>query len=111
MDKDNETTRKLHEEFKSFNNTMEELHLLKSIAEDLKNYRKMIRLKKYDWQTLVNGTAAIFVQMNFPFASISKSKEYGLVQLPLIQLEDRLLRMEETGTCRQALIFFYPHDN
>jgi hypothetical protein len=48
MDKDNETTRKLHEEFRSFNNTMEELRLLKSIAEDLKNYRKMIRLKKYD---------------------------------------------------------------
>jgi hypothetical protein len=48
MDKDNEATRKLHEEFRSFNNTMEELHLLKSIAEDLKNYRRMIRLKKYD---------------------------------------------------------------
>jgi len=27
---------------------MEELHLLKSVAEDLKNYRKMIKLKRYD---------------------------------------------------------------
>jgi hypothetical protein len=47
-DKDETATKKLHEEFVSFKNTMEELRLLKSIAADLKNYRKMIRLKKYD---------------------------------------------------------------
>jgi len=39
---------KIHEEFNSFHNTMEELHMLKKIAADLRNYRKMIKLKKYD---------------------------------------------------------------
>jgi len=39
---------KIYEEFAKFKRTMEELHLLKSVAEDLKNYRKMIKLKKYD---------------------------------------------------------------
>jgi hypothetical protein len=48
MDKDNATTQKLHQEFASFEKTMEELRLLKRIAVDLKNYRKMIRLKRYD---------------------------------------------------------------
>jgi hypothetical protein len=27
---------------------MEELNLLKTVSQDLKNYRKMLRLKKYD---------------------------------------------------------------
>jgi hypothetical protein len=40
--------RKVHEEMARFEKTMEELHLLKSVSQDLKNYRKMIRLKKYD---------------------------------------------------------------
>ena len=31
-----------------FEKTIEELHLLKSVSKDLKNYRKMIKLKKYD---------------------------------------------------------------
>jgi hypothetical protein len=48
MDKDNATTQKLHQELVSFEKTMEELRLLKSIAADLKNYRRMIRLKRYD---------------------------------------------------------------
>jgi hypothetical protein len=36
------------EEFIRFEITMEELHILKLVASDLKNYRKMIKLKKYD---------------------------------------------------------------
>ena len=39
---------KIYEEFAKFEKTMEELRLLRSVAEDLKNYRKMIRLKRYD---------------------------------------------------------------
>ncbi|MFW6117367.1 MAG: hypothetical protein ACOC6G_02130 [Thermoproteota archaeon] len=38
----------IHKEFMKFERTVQELHLLKMIAEDLKNYRKMIKLKKYD---------------------------------------------------------------
>ena len=37
-----------HEEIARFEETMEELHLLKCISKDLKNYRKMMKLKKYD---------------------------------------------------------------
>jgi hypothetical protein len=40
--------RKVHEEMAKFEKTMEELHLLKSVSQDLKKYRKMIRLKRYD---------------------------------------------------------------
>jgi len=47
-DKDEAATKKLRDEFVSFKSTMEELRLLRSIAADLKNYRKMIRLKRYD---------------------------------------------------------------
>lgn len=39
---------KLHEEFKDFQKTMEELYLLKRVAADLKSYRRMIHLKRYD---------------------------------------------------------------
>jgi len=39
---------KIHEEFADFQKTMEELYLLKSVAADLKSYRRMIRLKRYD---------------------------------------------------------------
>jgi len=39
---------KLREEFLKFEKTMEELYLLKLIAEDLKSFRRMIKLKKYD---------------------------------------------------------------
>jgi hypothetical protein len=38
----------VNKEMTKFKKTMEELHLLKSISKDLKNYRKMIKLKKYD---------------------------------------------------------------
>ncbi|MCW4047390.1 MAG: hypothetical protein NWE99_07510 [Candidatus Bathyarchaeota archaeon] len=37
-----------HEQIAKFEKTMEELHLLKNVSQDLKNYRKMIKLKKYD---------------------------------------------------------------
>jgi hypothetical protein len=36
------------EEMNKFEKNMEELHLLKSVSQDLKSYRKMIRMKKYD---------------------------------------------------------------
>jgi len=48
MSKERTLHRKIHEEMAKFEKTMEELRLLKSVSNDLKNYRKMIRLKKYD---------------------------------------------------------------
>jgi heme oxygenase len=48
MDQSNAAVQKIHEEFTSFHNTMEELYMLKQVAADLRNYRKMIKLKKYD---------------------------------------------------------------
>ena len=48
MAKEEMPHRKVHEEMTKFEKTMEELHLLKSVSKDLKNYRKMIKLKKYD---------------------------------------------------------------
>jgi hypothetical protein len=39
---------KLHDEFARFQNTMQELYLLRRVANDLKSYRRMIKLKKYD---------------------------------------------------------------
>jgi hypothetical protein len=40
--------REISENMAKFKETMDELRLLKCISQDLKNYRKMIRLKKYD---------------------------------------------------------------
>jgi hypothetical protein len=48
MDKNMMLPRRVHEEMEKFEKTMEELHFLKSVSEVLKNYRKMIRLKRYD---------------------------------------------------------------
>jgi hypothetical protein len=48
MDQKSAVVQKIHEEFTSFRNTMEELYVLKEIAADLRHYRKMIKLKKYD---------------------------------------------------------------
>jgi hypothetical protein len=48
MSKEKMLHRKVHEEMAKFEKTMEELHLLKCVSQDLKNYRKMIRLKRYD---------------------------------------------------------------
>ncbi|MDH5754530.1 MAG: hypothetical protein OEY95_04940 [Candidatus Bathyarchaeota archaeon] len=39
---------KIREEFAKFEKTMEELYFLKLVAQDLKNFREMIKLKKYD---------------------------------------------------------------
>jgi len=40
--------KKIREEFARFERTMEELNLLRQVAQDLKNFREMIKLKKYD---------------------------------------------------------------
>jgi hypothetical protein len=48
MSRGNQSLQKIYEEFAKFERTMEELHLLKSVAEDLKSYRRMIKLKRYD---------------------------------------------------------------
>jgi hypothetical protein len=48
MEKKKAIVEKIHEEFVSFSKTMEELHMLKRVASDLRSYRKMIKLKKYD---------------------------------------------------------------
>jgi uncharacterized protein (UPF0335 family) len=48
MEQTNTAVERIHEEFANFRKTMEELYMLKRVASDLKNYRKMIRLKKYD---------------------------------------------------------------
>ena len=39
---------KIYAEFAAFGRTMEELYLLKRVALDLRHYRRMIKLKKYD---------------------------------------------------------------
>jgi hypothetical protein len=48
MTKENPILQKIHEETDKFQKTMEELRLLRNVAADLRNYRKMIKLKKWD---------------------------------------------------------------
>jgi hypothetical protein len=48
MDQATTTVQKINEEFVNFQKTMEELCMLKRVASDLKSYRRMIKLKKYD---------------------------------------------------------------
>jgi hypothetical protein len=36
------------QEITKFEKTMQELHLLRNVSKDLRNYRKMMKLKKYD---------------------------------------------------------------
>jgi len=48
MNENNATLEKFHEEFMDFQKNMEKLNLLKKVAEDLKSYRKMIHVKRYD---------------------------------------------------------------
>jgi len=48
MKENNAAIEQFHEEFIDFQKTMEELYLLKRVAADLKSYRKMIHLKRYD---------------------------------------------------------------
>jgi len=45
---ENNTLEKLREQFANFQNTMEELSLLKRVAADLRSYRRMIKFKRYD---------------------------------------------------------------
>jgi len=40
--------KKIGEEFERFERTMEELRFLKIVAQDLRSFRRMIRLKRYD---------------------------------------------------------------
>jgi hypothetical protein len=39
---------KLHDEFVRFQSRMAELCLLRQVASDLKSYRRMIKVKRYD---------------------------------------------------------------
>jgi len=39
---------KLHDEFVKFQSRMAELCLLRQVASDLKSYRRMIKVKRYD---------------------------------------------------------------
>ena len=48
MAKEETLQRKFHEIISKFEKTMEEIRLLKCVSQDLKNYQKMIKLKKYD---------------------------------------------------------------
>jgi hypothetical protein len=48
MTKKSPILQKIHEETDRFQKTMEELRLLRNVAEDLRNYRKMIKLKRWD---------------------------------------------------------------
>jgi hypothetical protein len=48
MGEEERSVKRIREEFMRFERTMEELRFLKDVAEDLRNFRKMIRLKRYD---------------------------------------------------------------
>lgn len=39
---------KVREEFAKFEKTMEELYFLKRVAQDLRSFREMVKLRKYD---------------------------------------------------------------
>ncbi len=48
MSETNVLVQRIQEESAKFRRTMDELHFLKRVAADLRSYRRMIRLKKYD---------------------------------------------------------------
>lgn len=48
MNEEERDVERIREEFVKFEKTVEELRLLKSVADDLRSFRKMIRLKRYD---------------------------------------------------------------
>jgi len=48
MDKNERTLNKIREEFTKFERTIEELHFLKQVTQDLKNFKEMLKFKKYD---------------------------------------------------------------
>ncbi len=48
MSNQNTVTKKVFEEIEKFEKRMEEIHLLKLVARDLRSYGEMIKIKKYD---------------------------------------------------------------
>ena len=48
MAKEKALHHEVHEEMTKFEKTMEDIHLLKCVSKDLRNYRRMMKLKKYD---------------------------------------------------------------
>jgi len=42
------SVKKILEEFARFKMAMEELHFLRQVSNDLKSFREMLKLKKYD---------------------------------------------------------------
>ncbi|MCJ7423654.1 hypothetical protein MUP01_05225 [Candidatus Bathyarchaeota archaeon] len=48
MNENKTPLQRIHEELAKFEKTMAEIHLLKCVAADLRSYRRMIRVKKYD---------------------------------------------------------------
>ncbi|MEM3578352.1 MAG: hypothetical protein QXX51_07920 [Candidatus Bathyarchaeia archaeon] len=48
MSADEKHAKKILEEFARFKMTMEELHFLRQVSNDLKSFREMLKLKKYD---------------------------------------------------------------
>jgi hypothetical protein len=48
VDENERSLNRIREELIKFEKTMEELRLLKDVAEDLKSFRRMIKLKRYD---------------------------------------------------------------
>jgi len=48
MDKSESAQKKIREEFVKFERTMEEIHFLKLVTQDLKSFREMLKFKKYD---------------------------------------------------------------
>jgi len=48
MSDNDQFVKKIRQEFAKFENTMEELSALKQVAQDLRNFREMIVVKKYD---------------------------------------------------------------
>ena len=48
MNENDRFIKKIRKEFAKFERTMEELHFLKQVSQDLKSFKEMIKLKKYD---------------------------------------------------------------
>jgi len=54
MGKQNKLQTKIHEEIERFLKTLEELQVLKTASNDLKNYKRMMQLRKHDWSFAEN---------------------------------------------------------
>jgi len=48
VEESRKTIERLYEEFAKFEKTVEELRFLRLVAQDLKSFRKMLSLRKYD---------------------------------------------------------------